>query len=179
MERVSVGDLEPDSAARGERRSLADPLGATDVAVNHYSLDPGERLAGLHAHERQEEVFVVLEGRLTFETLEGEVAVGSGEAISFAPREHKSGKADGSASVLAIGAPPADGDVFIPLPCRQCGHGELRLEFDDREALICPACGEARRPNCPECGGDDLLAVWDGQRGTVVSECRDCRAQFD
>lgn len=179
MERVSVGDLDPDSTARSERRSLAAPLGATDVAVNHYRLDPGERLAGLHAHEHQEEVFVVLEGRLTVETLEGEVAVGSGEAIRFAPREHKSGKADGAATVLAIGAPPADGDVFVPLPCRQCGHRELRLEFDNGEALICPACGEVRRPNCPDCGGDDLLAVLDGSDGGVVSECRDCGARFD
>lgn len=174
-----MGDLEPDSAARGERRSLADPLGAADVAINHYRLDPGERLAGVHAHAAQEEVFVVLEGRLTFETLDGEVAVPAGSAVRFAPGEHKSGKNDAGepAAVLALGAPPDGGELLVPLSCPDCRHAELRPEFDGTdEALVCPACDRRTTPACPDCGAEDLLAVV--RDGDPVSTCRDCGRAF-
>jgi uncharacterized cupin superfamily protein len=70
MERVAVADLEatdlPDAAAR---RELGTALGTTDVALNHYTLAPGDALADtLHGHADQEELFVVLDGAVTFET---------------------------------------------------------------------------------------------------------------
>ena len=69
MERVSVQNVVPTALRSGvDRRALTDPLGATDVAINRYRLEPGRRLAGLHVHPNQEEVFVVTEGELTFET---------------------------------------------------------------------------------------------------------------
>lgn len=182
MERVVVADVAPAHGLPTTRRTLSEPLLTTDLAVNHYRLEPGERLAGLHAHERQEEVFVPLEGRLTLETLEGEVTVDHGAAVRFAPGEHKSGKNDtgDAVTVLAIGAPPDGGDVDVPLACPDCGHVGRRLTFEEGdEALVCPGCGATTTPVCPDCPGQDLLAVMDPDRGEPVSECRDCGRRFD
>ncbi|MDS0299034.1 cupin domain-containing protein [Halogeometricum sp. S1BR25-6] len=74
MERVAFDTVEPSAyETSAERRSLSDPLGTTDVALNRYRVAPGDRLAGLHAHPGQEEVFVVLAGEATFETLDWRV----------------------------------------------------------------------------------------------------------
>ena len=62
-----------------ERRGLTGPLASTDLAIIHYRLGPGERGSGLHAHLDQEEVFVVVEGGVTVETLSGETEVDAGE----------------------------------------------------------------------------------------------------
>ena len=64
MEKVSIGDVEANAFGSDiDRRGLSDPLGTTDLALNRYRLDPGERFSGgMHAHMDQEEVFVILEG---------------------------------------------------------------------------------------------------------------------
>jgi uncharacterized cupin superfamily protein len=46
-----------------EHRKLSDPLGCTEMRVNRVTLAPGEATAP-HAHERQEEVYVALDGGL-------------------------------------------------------------------------------------------------------------------
>jgi len=125
MRKVTIDDLEPDVLGEGsDRRGLSDPLGTTDVAINHYRLGPGEGFpAGLHAHMDQEEVFLVLDGEASFETMDGEVTVGSGEAIRFSPGEFQSGRnASGSElTAVAIGAPRETEDVRIPVDCPDCG----------------------------------------------------------
>jgi uncharacterized cupin superfamily protein len=51
--------------ATGERlQSLRRPLGATSLGLNLIVLQPGQR-GRIHAHERQEEIYLVLEGELT------------------------------------------------------------------------------------------------------------------
>jgi uncharacterized cupin superfamily protein len=145
--------MAPDAAEGIDRRALSDRLGTTSVAIVRYRLAPGEALpGGLHAHRDQEEVFVVISGTATFETLAEpgdrsagggwtgrEVDVGAGEAIRFAPGEFQSGRnaadeddtddgPDDDLVVLAIGAPRETDDVRVPLDCPACGHGELRVE---------------------------------------------------
>lgn len=179
MERVSADDVEPARLDGVTRRRLGEALGATDVAVNRYAVEADGRLAGLHAHRDQEEVFVVLAGAVVFETLEGRVPVAAGEAVRVPPGEFQScvGDAAGGASVvLALGA-PADGDgVRIPVRCSACGHGEHRLTVQDgEERLVCPECGAETRPACPACGGDALRVVLDDDE-RPVERCRDCGA---
>ena len=74
---VSVVDLD---AETGERfLPLRRLLGVSTFGMNLITLQPGQR-GRIHAHEHQEEVYVVLEGRLTL-LIEGEErAVGSGQA---------------------------------------------------------------------------------------------------
>lgn len=78
----------------------------------------------------QEEIFVVIDGEATFETLECEVTVGKCEAIRFAPGEFQSGKneSDGELTVLAMGAPRDTEDIRIPADCPECQHDDLRLD---------------------------------------------------
>jgi len=181
MERVAIDDLDlAPAAGDAEARRLTGPLGTTDVAINHYRVAPGHRISGLHGHADQEEVFLVADGELTFETLVGgdgrEVPVPAGEAIRFGPGEYQSGRNDGddAAEVIAVGAPRDSEDVRIPLACPACGHGDVRPELAGEEAVLaCPDCGEQVPVECPDCGGGDLLAVL-GDDGEPISRCRDC-----
>lgn len=182
VERVAFHEDEPTRRSPVHRHDLTDPLDAADVAVVRYRVEPGGRIAGLHAHGDQEEVFVVHEGRLAFETLDGVVPLPAGEAVRFAPGEHKSATndADVTADVLAFGAPRGSEEVFVPLTCPNCGHAELRISLGDGDAgLVCPDCETELAPRCPACGGDELSAVLDRNGGHPVSECADCGERFD
>ena len=156
MNHVSLDDVPattpPDAAPR---RELGSALGA-GVALNRYTLAPGESLADtLHGHGDQEEVFVVLDGTVTFEVrplgreTTDEVGVTAGEAVRFAPGDLQRGRnrGDRPATLLAIGAPADTEDLRFPfdrLPpapdaCPACGHDrDVRLA-DGR--FVCPACG--------------------------------------
>ncbi|WP_435146029.1 cupin domain-containing protein [Halobaculum sp. P14] len=147
METVDIDAVAPTPTETGvQRRTLTDPLAAANLAVNHYLLAPDDRLSsGLHAHTDQEEVFVVVEGSVAFETPDGTVTVGGGEAVRFAPGEYQSGRnaADRDAVVLAVGAPRDGGEIRVPRVCPDCGHDGMRPEADaDGDAyLTCPDCG--------------------------------------
>ena len=146
MEKVSIGDVEPNAFGSDiDRRGLSDPLETTDFALNRYRLDPGEPFSGgMHAHMDQEEVFVIVEGEATFETMDGEVTVGEAEVIRFAPGEFQSGKndSDGEVVAFAMGAPRDSEDVRLPQNCPECGHENVRaIPGDDGFDLQCPDCG--------------------------------------
>lgn len=181
MKRIAVDELAPtDVGSDGEKRSVGEVLETTAVAVNHYRLEPGDRLAGLHAHGDQEEVFVVLEGTLTFETLDGEITVDAGESVRFGPGEFQSGKngADTAATVLALGAPRDTDDLRFPVACPECGHSEHRLAATESSGvLVCPECGTESTPECPECDGKNLRAVLDDD-DTPISRCQDCGTEW-
>lgn len=182
MQKIAIDEVGPaDVGSDAEKLSLGDVLGATDVSINRYSLEPGDRLAGLHAHGDQEEVFVVLDGTLTFETLDGEVTVETGESIRFEPGEFQSGKNDSesAAVVFALGAPRDTDDLRIPVACPECGCDERRLAItDDRGAFVCPECGTESAPRCPECDGRNLRAVLAEDGETPLSVCQDCGAEW-
>lgn len=206
MERVSLTD-DGTSGDEVVRQSLTGPLETTDLAINRYRVPPGEGLpAGLHAHRDQEEVFVVREGTARFETLREAdgtwtaetVSVAAGEAIRFAPGEFQSGhnRGDDDLAVLALGAPRDSDDVRLPVACRDCGRGDLRLATGgDAPTFRCPDCGAAHVPApCPDCGGDDLRVALGDEASTgaavastvdvappaseTVVVCDDCAATF-
>ena len=74
--------LDPD----GEERfvSLRRALGVTSFGINQLVLEPRQR-GRIHRHERQEEVYFVLEGTLTLVVEGEEQAVGRGELVRVAP----------------------------------------------------------------------------------------------
>jgi mannose-6-phosphate isomerase-like protein (cupin superfamily) len=79
-------------------------LGVTSFGLNQIVLQPGQRLR-IHRHERQEEVYLVLEGNLTL-TLEGEESeFGEGNLIRVAPevRRQLVNRGPRRMVVLAIG----------------------------------------------------------------------------
>src|SRR3954447_12717059 len=68
---TSFAALDPDGAERFQR--LRAELGVTSFGINLIRLRPGE-VGRIHAHEHQEEVYLVLEGTLTLATGAGESA---------------------------------------------------------------------------------------------------------
>lgn len=160
MEKVAIEEQNDWMGPATVKRPLGEALGTEDVAINYYELEPGESFAfGYHAHERQEEVFYVLEGEATFETGEphtdpgaagGTVRViaGPGELVRFAPGEWQQGYNDGDERVVAvaIGAPADAGDTTILRKCRECGERtEQKIEpSKEKDALltVCVHCGK-------------------------------------
>lgn len=175
MESVSIADVEPRLLENDvARRGLSDPLGTTDVAINHYRIAPGEGFpGGLHAHMDQEEVFLVIEGEATYETMDGEIVVGEGEAIRFSPGEFQSGKNDSDSElvVFALGAPRESEDVRIPIECPECSYGNMRLVVhEDGSVFVCPDCSAERIPQgCPECNCDEMRVVLNEEAKPVVA----------
>lgn len=170
------------SAAGDSHESLSEALHTTGVAVERYRLPPGDGLpSGLHAHLDQEEVFVVLEGTLTVETLAEPVVVDAGEAVRFAPGEYQTGRNDGdsTAVVLAIGAPKQSDTVRVPLVCPDCEYRGLSPEWEDGEVLLaCPDCGaEHRTRGCPACERDEMRVASAVAAGETVVVCPDCGAE--
>ncbi|MFW5939587.1 MAG: cupin domain-containing protein [Halolamina sp.] len=169
----------PDGAAH---ESLSDALHTTDVAINRYRLPPGEGLpSGLHAHLDQEEVFVVLDGRVRFERVAGPVAVDAGEAVRFAPGEYQTcvNAEESPAVVLAIGAPRESEEIRVPLDCPVCDHRGLSPERYDAEIrLVCPDCGgEHRTRGCPGCSREAMQVAAGDAEGETVVVCPDCGAE--
>lgn len=184
MERVEVTATDSDRFTEGgTRRSLTTPLEATNVAINTYRLAPGAALpGGLHAHMDQEEIFVVLAGDATFETLRGDITVGQEEAVRFAPGEFHSGKNDGDEplNIIAIGAPQDTTDVRIPVDCPACGFDNLRVDSADGQlTFTCSRCEAEHLPrDCPACGSDELLVTTDETTEPIV-RCQQCGAEFE
>ncbi|MFC6768822.1 cupin domain-containing protein [Natrinema soli] len=183
MEKATISEVE--SFVFGEestRRGLSEHLGATELALNQYRLAPGDGLpGGLHTHIDQEEVFVVLDGTATFETMNGKVTVDEAEAIRFGPGEFQSGKneADSELVMLALGAPRDTDDIRIPVDCPDCNHETLRLNFSDKMTFICPGCnGEHIPRNCLNCGHEDLrVTLGEGTQTVVI--CQNCETEFE
>lgn len=106
---TSVARLDHDAPERFV--PLRRQLGVTSFGLNQIVLRPGER-GRIHAHEHQEEVYVVLRGTLTVE-LEGEPRdLAADEAIRVAPgvRRRIVNRGPGVCSLLALGgAHPHEG----------------------------------------------------------------------
>lgn len=114
---------------------------------------------------------------MTFETLDGEQPLRSGDAVRFPPGEFQSGKNDGdrTATVLGIGAPRDTDALRVPVACGSCGHDRTEPRVRDGETLLgCPHCGHESVVRCPACGSDDVRAELDSDGGEPVSVCLEC-----
>jgi mannose-6-phosphate isomerase-like protein (cupin superfamily) len=108
--------LDPDF---GERfLPLRRQLGVTSFGMNQIVLEPGQR-GRIHRHLRQEEVYLVLQGRLTM-LLEGDPAeLGEGELIRVAPQVRRQlvNRGPERLVLLALGGAEEhhgrDGEAFV------------------------------------------------------------------
>src|SRR3982074_351882 len=64
--------------------ALRRELGVTSFGMNQIVLQPGQR-GRIHRHQRQEEVYLVLEGKLTLVVEAQETELSDGELIRVAP----------------------------------------------------------------------------------------------
>ena len=107
--------LEPDSDERFV--PLRRQLGVTSFGLNQIVLQPGQR-GRIHRHHRQEEVYLVLEGRLALVVEGDESELLTGELIRVAPglRRQLVNRGPGRVVLLALGADGEhqgrDGEAF-------------------------------------------------------------------
>jgi quercetin dioxygenase-like cupin family protein len=107
--------LDPET---GERfLSLRRQLGVSSFGMNQITLQPGQR-GRIHRHQRQEEVYLVLEGTLTV-ALEGDESdLEQGELIRVAPQVRRQlvNRGPGRVVLLALGGANEhqgrDGEAF-------------------------------------------------------------------
>lgn len=150
MQQLSVDDIENEPREAAVLKHLTEPLGLDALALNYFELAPGDSFSGsLHTHTNQEEVFYVLDGEATFETLDETVTVGAGEIVRFPPGEYQEGRneSDDRVVALALGAPQESGETRIKLDCRECGDAGYYVldHVDDGVTLSCPECGNVIR----------------------------------
>jgi len=148
MERVTIAEVENSVQPAAVMRQLTEPLGAADVALNYYELEPGDSFAfAYHSHEVQEELFYVQSGTATFDTEDGAVTVDAGEIVRFGPGEFQRGWNRGSERVraLALGAPLEYGEQRKLRHCSQC-EAETDCELHQ------VADGAAVVARCRQCG---------------------------
>jgi uncharacterized cupin superfamily protein len=79
---ISLGSIDHAGGDRFQR--LRAELGVESFGMNLIRLAPRQR-GRIHAHERQEEVYVVLSGTLTLATADGEHELGPGACARVAP----------------------------------------------------------------------------------------------
>jgi uncharacterized cupin superfamily protein len=93
-------DLEGEDRFQPLRREL----GVTTFGLNLIRLRPGQQ-GRIHRHERQEEVYLVLEGTLTLETDDGEQELTRGRLARVAPavRRQLSNRGPDTVLIVAIG----------------------------------------------------------------------------
>jgi mannose-6-phosphate isomerase-like protein (cupin superfamily) len=86
--------------------SLRRALGVTSFGINQITLQPRQRLR-IHRHERQEEVYLVVDGRLSL-TVEGtdELVVSQGELVRIpaSVRRQLANRFNAPCTLVAIGA---------------------------------------------------------------------------
>jgi mannose-6-phosphate isomerase-like protein (cupin superfamily) len=112
---TTTARLDPDT---GERfLPLRRQLGVSSFGFNQIVLQPGQR-GRIHRHQRQEEVYLVLEGTLTI-LLEGEATeLGERELIRVAPQVRRQlvNRGPGRLVLLALGGANEhqgrDGEAF-------------------------------------------------------------------
>jgi mannose-6-phosphate isomerase-like protein (cupin superfamily) len=97
---------------------LRKPLGVRSFGINQMVLEPGQRMR-IHRHEHQEEVFLVLAGRLTIAFEDGEQDFGPDELVRIAPevRRQMLNRGPERVSFLALGGSgeehePRDAQAF-------------------------------------------------------------------
>ncbi|GGL29784.1 cupin [Halarchaeum grantii] len=149
MHTVSLAEQDSRMGPASTVYALTDALGASELALNYYELEPGESTSyGYHAHEDQEEVFYVESGELTFRIPDGEVTVGEHELVRFGPGEFQRSEntGDDTAVVLAMGAPQDPGGTVLRRECEACGgetrHGVELADAADEILVRCEDCGE-------------------------------------
>lgn len=145
MEKTRLPELENEPRPPAVRKHATAPLNLSDVALNYYELEPGDSISGgLHTHMKQEEVFYIVEGTATFDTMDDTIEVGEDAIIRFAPGEYQEARNESENRVraIAIGAPQEMGETRSAVSCRECGADYHTVEpSKDHVTLICPDCG--------------------------------------
>lgn len=118
---ITPDDLESVPDRPCELRRVAEAAGFERMAANWFTAAPGEEIPlAYHYHEKQEELFYVVDGTLHVETPEETFEIPEGSLFAVEPdspqRAHNPADADASVTTLAIGAPAVDDDARVYEP---------------------------------------------------------------
>jgi uncharacterized cupin superfamily protein len=114
-ESISRTRIDPEAPDRFV--SLRRALGVTTFGINQMVLQPGQRMR-IHRHQRQEEVYLILQGSLTVVLEAEEAELGAGELMRVAPRVRRQliNRGPDRVVLIALGADGdhegRDGEVF-------------------------------------------------------------------
>jgi mannose-6-phosphate isomerase-like protein (cupin superfamily) len=114
-EGIGHARLDPDTPDRFF--ALRRRLGVSSFGMNQIVLQPGER-GRIHRHERQEEVYLVLEGRLSLIVEGDEMELGPSELVRVSPELKRQlvNRGPGRLVLLALGGDGEhqgrDGEAF-------------------------------------------------------------------
>lgn len=99
---ISFATLDRDGEERFQ--TLRRELGVSSFGLNLILLEPGQR-GRIHCHERQEEVYLVLEGELTLKVEGAEHVLGADRIVRVGPtvRRQLINAGPGRLAVLALG----------------------------------------------------------------------------
>lgn len=86
---VDPADVDPAPDRPSEMRYVSEAVGMENMGLRVYDVAPGEEIpvSGLHYHDRQEEVFYVVEGRLAVETPDRTYHAEAGQFLRRRARE--------------------------------------------------------------------------------------------
>jgi uncharacterized cupin superfamily protein len=158
MEKVSIESVPNDPHEMGVneiRRNVGTALGTEYIAFVYYELAPGDQFSGgVHTHHDQEEVFYIIDGRVTFEyTRDGEeVIVDAGDVIRFGPGEFQCGRNQSEQRVIAVA-------LGAPVPASSAEETEWIT-------------------HCDTCATATLHGVRSHDGGAIVSYCETCGTEF-
>ena len=173
---ASFTTLDFDAGERFVR--LRQELGVESFGLNLMLLEPGQR-GRVHRHERQEEVYVVLEGTLTLELEGGEThTLEPRDAARVAPdvRRQLSNRGSERVALLALGgAHPHEGATASPSPTGTTTRASRPRTFRSR-----PTCKPESSPAFGKNGGSPLQKGFRHvDHGRAAQEQRGVRASFD
>jgi uncharacterized cupin superfamily protein len=104
---------------RAKRLYLARTLGAEQLGVSLWEIEPGQSNMPFHAHHANEELMIVLSGTPTLRTREGERVLHAGETVLFRRGEAHQVVNRSSEPVRFLFAAPLNHPEIIELPDTQ------------------------------------------------------------
>ena len=103
--------MAPNIESRFARRALE----LRNSGLTYLRLAPGYRMPFGHAHERQEEIYLVVSGSVTMKLDDDLVELGAWDAIRVAPEVVRASEAGpNGAEIVAFGAPQAKDTQMRP-----------------------------------------------------------------
>ena len=106
LEEHDIDGVEPSLKAIGYE------LGASQMRPNVWSYEAGESNQP-HYHEQQEELYVLIDGRVTVVVDESEYELADGDVLLVPPEATRQVRAQEQSTLLVIGAPNASDDAVI------------------------------------------------------------------
>lgn len=128
---------------RGELAEIGLPIGARKLGYQIVRLPPGARFCPLHSHDKEEEVFYVLDGAPTIRTLRGSLELRPGDFMAFPTGDRGAhqvrNESAADCALLLFGANDPDEVAYYPdsqkvlVRRRRLMMREARIEYFEGE----------------------------------------------